>query len=698
MKVESKIHSVVVHREGATVTRCFALPAVARFDLGGLPVGAADGSLRVRPPRGVSVLSTRVSLEESPLRSLPREISEERRVVVAALARVAAEHAEIEHVLALVGALEPGVRPTPHQGELPRATVRGRLSLLRAADAVAESYLEQRASLAKERAALKIRAEELRLAEAALDARRAAAPLSKSLEVTLSAAHAAEGAVAEVSYFLRGAGWCPTYTLRLSGGRAVVEVRASVAQRTGESWEDVALSVTTADASAYVDLPELESLRIGRSQALKPRRGYRPLEDSAELLTDFVRSLRSAEGAAGGVDVGVLSQADEEESTPLDDALQRSLTAPGPETSYGAPQGFAPPASFARSLSAPGAMGDVRASIPHPQAPAPQSGPHEARAALVGGPMGGGLPLGALPRSRRKVDPEPSSIAPDPRWLSFDALRLPPPRESRGKLVARDPRDLYLESLPRGSELAQRVDEALAPRSELARLPPRHSPPTSDLGFHHRIRGRSKVTIPSDGEWHAVPLLSDTVDAKRSFVVVPRESTDVYRRVELMSPFDVPLLVGPCDVYVDGEFLSTTELETVPPRGAVSVGIGVEQAIKVVRNTTFREASEGLMSGTNALHHHVSVEARSHLDGPAHLEVRERVPVLEEKEENIKVEIAEVRPAWSPLPASPRHPAVRGAHRWGIELRPGEAVTLSLHYVVRISSKHELVHGNRREP
>jgi hypothetical protein len=93
----------------------------------------------------------------------------------------------------------------------------------------------------------------------------------------------------------------------------------------------------------------------------------------------------------------------------------------------------------------------------------------------------------------------------------------------------------------------------------------------------------------------------------------------------------------------------------------------------------------------------VTVEARSHLDRPVELEVRERVPVIEEREENIKVEIAEVRPAWSPLPARPRSPVVRGGHRWVVELRPGEAVSLALHYVVRISSKNELVHGNRRE-
>lgn len=82
------------------MTRRFLLPASSRFDLGGLPVAADDGSLRVRPPRGVSVVASRVSLVESPLRSSPREISEERRTVLETLKRLSAEDAELEHVLA----------------------------------------------------------------------------------------------------------------------------------------------------------------------------------------------------------------------------------------------------------------------------------------------------------------------------------------------------------------------------------------------------------------------------------------------------------------------------------------------------------------------------------------------------------------------------------------------------------------------
>jgi hypothetical protein len=696
MKVESTVSAALLHREGVTVTRRFTLPRARDFELTALPVSLEDGSLRVRPSSGsssgssgVSVVALRVSLEEGTLRASPREVAEERRSVHGAIQTLAAEQAELDFLLGSLGSIEPGARPMPHTGDPPRATVRGRLALLSASDSVARSFLEERAALEKELTRLRIRAEELRLAEEELDARRAATPLSKSLHVHLSRLVDSEGLMGEVSYFVRSAGWCPTYTLRLSGSRAVVEVRASIAQRTGESWEDVDIAVTTAEASTYVDLPDLESLRIGRRQR-KVRRGYRPVpSNTADLFADFQRFVSVPSEVSVPTDYGAIAEESDGEATPVEDPLGAASRATSPQDAFGAASMAMP---MGGGVGGPPGMGGA------PPAPAmPMSSrsfaQFEARASKPQGAAPARAPLARTAEPPRAESP----VEPEPRWLAFDTLRLPPPDVSRGKLVARDRRALYLEGLSDGG-LARRVDEAISPRLGLANSPPRHAPPPADIGFHHRIRGRSKVTVPSDGYWHAVPLLAETVPAKRSCVVVPRESTDVFRRVELMNPFDLPLLAGPCDVYVDDEFLTTTELETVPPRGALAIGTGVEQAIKVARNTTFREAAEGLMSGTTALHHQVSVDVRSHLDAPIEIEVRERVPVIEEREEHIKIEVAEVRPAWAPLPAKPKAPVVRGAHRWVLALAPGEAASLLLRYVIRISSKSELVDGNRREP
>ena len=73
----------------------------------------------------------------------------------------------------------------------------------------------------------------------------------------------------DVEYHVPGATWSPVYRLRLGGGSGAgsLVLRACVAQRTGEDWTGVRLGLSTADLVRRADLPELRSLRIGRSQA-----------------------------------------------------------------------------------------------------------------------------------------------------------------------------------------------------------------------------------------------------------------------------------------------------------------------------------------------------------------------------------------------------------------------------------------------
>jgi hypothetical protein len=61
----------------------------------------------------------------------------------------------------------------------------------------------------------------------------------------------------------------------------------------------------------------------------------------------------------------------------------------------------------------------------------------------------------------------------------------------------------------------------------------------------------------------------------------------------------------------------------------------------------------------------------------------------------IEVALRSAEPPWEPWdqPDAP----LRGAHRWRVELQPGQVRQLRAQYVVSISPKHELVGGNRRE-
>jgi hypothetical protein len=150
-------------------------------------------------------------------------------------------------------------------------------------------------------------------------------------------------------------------------------------------------------------------------------------------------------------------------------------------------------------------------------------------------------------------------------------------------------------------------------------------------------------------------------------------------------------------VYVDGAYLLASEIEGVAAHGKLSLGLGVDQSIKVARNVWHAEQSAGLMGGSLVLKHQIKVELISHKPDAVTVEVRERVPIAAENEDDVKVEITDVRPAWSTWEPTPPEPPLKGGHAWRVKLEPKAKLELEANYTVKIPAKLELVGGNRRD-
>ncbi|MEQ8957290.1 MAG: DUF4139 domain-containing protein, partial [Coleofasciculus sp. C2-GNP5-27] len=95
-----------------------------------------------------------------------------------------------------------------------------------------------------------------------------------------------------VEYFVPGARWTPTYLCRLesSTNTAAIAVRAFLCQRTGEDWSGVRLELSTANPMTWCELPELPSLRLGRTQPIPRKSGWRlPPIGATTLFADYDR-------------------------------------------------------------------------------------------------------------------------------------------------------------------------------------------------------------------------------------------------------------------------------------------------------------------------------------------------------------------------------------------------------------------------
>ena len=135
----------------------------------------------------------------------------------------------------------------------------------------------------------------------------APAPLDRTEVKVFVVAPAALETELVVRYQVGNAAWTPLYDARLATGAKGVAAklqlvrRASIQQRTGESWDDVTLALSTARPSAATAAPELQMLSVD----YQPDRPSPMVQAPASIAAGRVRS-----GAALGVggDIGGLAK------------------------------------------------------------------------------------------------------------------------------------------------------------------------------------------------------------------------------------------------------------------------------------------------------------------------------------------------------------------------------------------------------
>ncbi|HBE30515.1 MAG TPA: hypothetical protein DD990_03970, partial [Cyanobacteria bacterium UBA11368] len=258
-------------------------------------------------------------------------------------------------------------------------------------------------------------------------------------------------------------------------------------------------------------------------------------------------------------------------------------------------------------------------------------------------------------------------------------------KTKRGKLSLEQRNEVYLEILQRQKvvvnfDITQVIQQAVTTAESClySNLPPGGIKVREVAGsFDYAYSADGRLDVPSDGQFHSVALTNKTTNVDVRYIVVPREDTNVFRIAQLRNPLAAPLLSGSADVYVDGEYILSTNIATVPPKGKMEIGLGVEQAIKVARNTFYQESRAGtILVAFNEMQHKISIEIANRLSKEARIEVRERIPVPQENAK-VDVQIDSVSPAWEKYEQEERGTPIRGGYRWRVKVPGGRKAILS---------------------
>lgn len=699
--VEAPIDRVRVYSQGATVTRRLVLGGTvpAELEFSGVPLAAVDATVRVRcVGEGIVATGTRVGLHaKAPEGAEPDPDREALKAMEREADLLRDRIAQIDQECARLGALQVPARPRGKDGKPPPPSpMRARVALEQFTDTAIDARLTERREWGEqlERQEEQILALEDAIRRASTAKRASTHRITKTVRVEMTGSAKGE-TVVELDYFIPGARWAPQYRLDIAadGTVAHVALRALICQASGEDWRQVKLELSTAIPMQFTELPKLSSIRIGKRQPDPAVRGFRPAPKGAGVLFgDFDRDRQKASELLP-------------RPTPFQGPML-SVHAVELQASYGSALRDEPMAD----MLVGGSLDDFdeemeMVELAQPE-PAPPPAPMMAKA--MAAPR---EPSVGRARSKKKPAMKRRAMAPAkpamPQRMPFAALRMGDAEGgSRGRLTAVDRAAQYLESLERTGLMVdldgvQLVEEAMRAAASVASLPlPAGASSVRDAARHfdYAYTANDRVDVPSDRAFHSVPLGQRKSPCALSYVVVPREDANVFRMAQITNSERSPLLPGPAEVYVDGEYVLTTAMPMVAPRAKFELGLGVEQAIRCARNTQYRESRSGQAVVAMAeLRHAIEIEIANQLPREIAIEVRERIPQGAPDAE-VDVEEVDIVPAWEPWDQTEsKGPELLGGRRWKIAIPAMEQSVLKATYIVKIYANNEVVGGNRRE-
>ena len=708
VQLTSRIETVKVYSAGATVTRIAEFPLTAgelpeHVEIPGLPLALDDSRVRVRieVDQGAAPLAcdVRIGLAVPP----PQETTnppadEEIRAAVAEVRQIQDVIALIDNEISVLRHLHVPDRPDGEPGKAPPPSpMSARLALANFSDEqIRDRIQEKRENLAKLHKVEEHLADLQQKQHKASTARDARPnELRKTVIVRLS--YEGEPSTEQVSqlvveYFVPGARWTPTYVCRLNSAEssASIAVRALICQRTGEDWSGVRLELSTAEPMAWCALPELPSLRLGRSQPVLRKSGWRKPPIGAEILfEDFDRqkgvALAAVPNPPAIANVSSVSMPPSPKPLPKYEPTRKVKAQ---ESRADVAQMTTVPLKHMEREDDASEDSDDLASVPRFES-------FESRETL------------ASPLRRRRARHEASLNDPQTGLLTYGFMRMgaADDQAKRSKLSIEQQEETYLEILKR-QEIVVRFNVVYEVQKAVSNaqsclsfaLPPGGIDVRHVAGsFDYAYSADGRVDVPSDGQFHSVALTSKSTAVDLRYIVVPREDTNVFRIAQLRNLLQAPLLAGSVDVYVNDEYILSTNIATVPPKGQMELGLGVEQAIKVARNTSYDEVRSGeTIVAFNELRHKIKIDITNLLPREAKIEVRERLPIPDEGAK-VDVQIDQVTPAWEKYKQQERSAPIQGGYRWRVEVPAKEQKSLSVDYTVKTFVDSELIGGNRRE-
>lgn len=152
------------------------------------------------------------------------------------------------------------------------------------------------------------------------------------------------------------------------------------------------------------------------------------------------------------------------------------------------------------------------------------------------------------------------------------------------------------------------------------------------------------VTIPPDGAQHKVVLARFALKPQLDYVTAPRLVEAAYRRARAANDSLYLLLPGAANLFSGDEFVGTTRLKLTAPQEQIELYLGVDDRIRVKRETKRQEVEKTIIGGKRRQHFGYEITIENLTAGQVAVLLHEQIPLSRHEDIKVRLENAEPRP------------------------------------------------------
>ena len=208
--------------------------------------------------------------------------------------------------------------------------------------------------------------------------------------------------------------------------------------------------------------------------------------------------------------------------------------------------------------------------------------------------------------------------------------------------------------------------------SDQINLPVYSDVKSNDLSTNFELN--TKNTIPSDNSPHKVTIGMNVLPVEFSYTSIPKILPKVYLKGKIVNKNDYPFLEGEMNIFVDNDFVNRTSIKNVVPNDTMELALGIDESISCEKHLKNRFVeSKGLFGGKKKVNYDFEIKVVNNRTSKVKISVIDQLPVS--RNEDIKTELVE--PETKDVEINAERQIT-----WKLQLGPGETKILPLKFYV----------------